>query len=157
MISQYPKTDREKLVGIRKFIRENEIRCQIMLEPFLIFSRGEDEYQFCTDQIGSVMKQIMDVKGWYFKRTDLMLFLYDTVSALIIELDGSIHEIKTERTIKRNQRYELNGIPYIVINEELLKEKLAIPNSTKLTQDQINTEFKERFDSLQNETQNHHH
>ena len=60
---------------------------------------------------------------------------------IILELDGKIHDIKTEKTDKRNKRCELNNIPYIVVNEADLRVKLDIPKTRPLTQDQINNAF----------------
>ncbi len=145
MISQYPTTDREKLVGLRKFIRKHYSQYTVVLEPFMMFSKGEDEYMAWSDRIHYhnnntiVHPDIILLPNirWPIPKPDM-----------IIELDGPIHDMKTEKTDKRNKRYELNNIPYIVINESELKLKLAIPKSRKLTQDQINTEFKKRFDKI---------
>ena len=81
------------------------------------------------------------------KRADILLV--DEHSNLIVfELDGPIHDKYTEKTFKRNMRYELNKLLYIVINEEDLKYELGIKNSNKLTQNDINAEFMKRMETL---------
>lgn len=143
MISQYPKTDREKLAGLERFIHKEYPEWEVFLEPYFLFSKGEDEFihawpNYVTEE---------QIAGNYnINHPDL--YLINDQKVLVMELDGPIHDIKTEKTDKRNKRYELNNIPYIVINESELKLKLAIPKSNKLTQDQINNEFKERFDNM---------
>ncbi len=141
MISQYPKTDREKLIGLRDYIWKNYKSSGVVVEPFMVFSKGEDEFQYFAEWLSNE-----EVTKFNTFPCDLLLIING--KRLVFELDGPIHDIKTEKTDKRNKRYELNNLPYIVINESELKLKLAIPKSRKLTQDQINKEFKERFDNM---------
>jgi hypothetical protein len=143
MIRQYPKSDREKLEGLKKhFIRKNN-DVYAELEPFLLFTNdGEDKYYGWTKQVTEYTAQ-----QYRIRTCDMLIFTaHNTI--IFFELDGGIHDIKTEKTAQRNRRYELNNIPYIVINESELKEKLGIPQSRNLTQEQINAEFDERLAKL---------
>lgn len=141
MISQYPKTDREKLAGLEMFIHHYKPQFGVLLEPYIAFTKGEDGIRFISSSLSSDA-----VKEFNVAHPDIVLT--SPRGIIIFELDGPIHDIKTEKTDKRNKRYELNNIPYIVINETNLKYKLGVKKSNKLTQDQINAEFKERFDKL---------
>lgn len=135
MIASYPKTDRQKLAGLEKYIHKKYPDAFVVLEPFVKFTKGEDE---CI----GVSKTIT---GDTFKKYNIRtcdLFLIINNRHIFVELDGPIHDIKTEKTEQRNKRYELNDMAYIVINEAELKLKLGV---TKLTQQMINDEFEERL------------
>jgi len=138
MIRSHPTTDKAKLAGLEIFIHKEYPKIVVMLERFVLFTKGEDQYHIIQ---GFLTKQ--DVIGYNINNPDMILIIRNNI--LIFELDGKIHDIKTEKTAKRNKRYELNNIPYIVINEEELKLKLGVKH---LTQNDINWEFKERFDAL---------
>ena len=141
-ILENPKTDRQKLVGIRAMIQSKYPAISVTLEPFMLFSKGEDEYlttfTFLNEQ---------QVRKFTVHPPDLVLrFSYKHQSRQIFfELDGEIHNIKTEKTDKRNRRYELNNLEYFVINEADLKLKLEMPKTRPLTQEQINLEFISEF------------
>jgi len=141
MIQSYPKTDFQKLAGLETFIHHQYPDISVKVEPFMLFSKGEDEYI----KWGYTLSQD-EVERYLVHPPDMLLFRGDCKIAF--ELDGKIHDIKTEKTDKRNRRYELNRIKYIVINEADLKYKLGIPKSRPLTQEQINQEFKERLECL---------
>jgi len=143
MIKQYPKTDREKLAGLERHIHEKHPIYLVAMEPYLIFTKGEDKFIKLSSELNE-----WTVQHRHVHHCDLFLIHSTNSRQLVIELDGSIHDIKTEKTDKRNARYELNNIPYIVINESELKEKLGVPKSRPLTQDQINEEFDEKFQLL---------
>jgi hypothetical protein len=113
-----------------------------MLEPYLGFTKGEDEFVFVCKWLSEDL-----VKKYNIHPADMLLFTSNH-RQIYFELDGGIHDIKTEKTNSRNARYELNHIPYIVINEADLKLKLGVPKSTKLTQDQINAEFGKRLEEM---------
>lgn len=139
MIQQNPKTDRAKLVGIRSMLSEYHNKMSVTLEPFMLFTKGEDEYQGWHESLFQEQ-----VEQFLVHPPDIVLrFRYNGRNReLFFELDGSIHDTKrTEKTIKRNKLYELNDLDYIVINEADLRFSLEIPKSRPLTQEQINSEF----------------
>ena len=111
----------------------------------MLFSKGEDEYQGWHNDLRKDQ-----VEEFTVHPPDLVLrFSYKHQSReIFFELDGEIHNIKTEKTDKRNKRYELNSLEYFVINEADLKMKLEIPKSRLLTQEQINSEFELKFKNI---------
>ncbi len=141
-ILENPKTDRQKLVGIRAMIQSKHPTISVTLEPFMLFSKGEDEYQGWHNDLYQEQ-----VEKYIVHPPDIVLrFSYKHQSReIFFELDGEIHNIKTEKTGKRNKRYELNSLEYFVINEADLKLKLGMPKTRPLTQAQINNEFELKF------------
>jgi hypothetical protein len=137
MIAEFPKTDREKLAGLETFVHQHypdKIQ-KVVLEPFILFTKGEDECYGWRERLTR-----SEVERFLVHPCDILLITYGNED-IFFELDGGIHDIKTEKTSSRNRRYELNDMKYIVINEADLKLKLGVPKSNKLSQVQINHEF----------------
>jgi len=137
---QHEKTDREKHAGLERHIHE-KYGASAMLEGFMLFTKGEDEYHGMRKYVSRQEANQYNVLSF----DAVMIYQGRVIS---YELDGSIHDKKTAKTIKRNEKYEMNHIPYIVINEAELKLKLGIPKSRPLTQEQINSEFDERLGKI---------
>jgi len=142
MIASFPKTDRQKLVGIRTLLTEKYPAISVTLEPYMLFTKGEDEYQGWHDDLRKDQ-----VEEFLVQPTDIVLrFRYKKVNReIFFELDGAIHDIKVEKTNARNKRYELNKLEYFVINERDLKFELGLMKSEALQQEEINREFLEKF------------
>jgi len=143
IIASYPNTDKAKLAGLERFIHKEFPNIRILLEPYLVFSKGEDSFLGWSLDIYGSQKHIQ------IHHPDMLLMSKDALSLTIFELDGEIHDIKTEKTLQRNKRYELNHLRYIVINEADLKFKLGLKKSKKLSQTQINTELKTQLEKLE--------
>ncbi len=138
MIQAHPKTDRQKLAGLETFLHKKFPECSVELEPYMMFSKGEDEY------IGWKSELTRDeVSKYKIHPPDVLLFL--NAGMIILELDGPVHDIKTMKTSGRNILFELNDLVYRVVNESNLKDKLGIAKSSLLTQDQINEAFYEEI------------
>lgn len=134
MIQSHPKTDRAKLAGLETFLHEKFPMGEVELEPYMMFTKGEDEY------IGWAHTLTRDqVSKYKIHPPDALLFL--NTGMTILELDGPIHDIKTWKTSERNRIFELNNLTYRVVNERDLKDKLGIAKSAPLSQDQINEAF----------------
>jgi len=142
-IRQNALTDVEKLAGLESFII-HECHARIVPQAWLLFVKGEDQYIGWRTDLNEY-----EVNTYKPHHPDILVFTDDMI---IVELDGDWHKLPPgKKDIARNKRYELNDITYIVINEEELKMKLRPdikPKSWSLSQDQINAEFKERFDAL---------
>jgi hypothetical protein len=139
MIQRNEKTDRQKLAGLEHHIHENYSQCSVILEPFMMFTKGEDQYVGWRRELDKY-----DVETYRIHPPDMIIMFQSKLIAF--ELDGTIHDSKTAKTQARNDLYELNGISYVVINETDLKEKLGIfPRSKGLTQHQINEEFDKKI------------
>lgn len=139
MIQSHPKTDRAKLAGLETLLHEKFPKMSVYLEPHLVFTKGEDAFVAWYDELSQDQ-----VEHYNTHPTDIILkFSYNAENReVFFELDGPIHDTRrTEKTAKRNERYELNDMDYIVINEADLKFELKIPKTRPLTQEQINTEF----------------
>lgn len=134
MIQSYPKTDRQKLAGVARHIYKNHPTWNTFIEPYLIFTKGEDKYLDWTTHLPRTL-----VERYLIHPCDMLIITND--GTMYFELDGPIHDIKTEKTAQRDRRYELNNMKYLVINEADLKHRLGIPKSRPLTQEQINEEF----------------
>lgn len=135
MIRSHPKTDRQKLVGLRKFLRLEFPWCVIELEHYMMFTKGEDRF---VGWAASLTEE--EVKTYNTHPPDAVIMFPDT-ELIILELDGPIHNIKVEKTHERNKKYELNDLMYVVVNERDLKFKLGIAKSALLPQEVINDEF----------------
>lgn len=134
MISKYPKTDPAKLAGLERFLHEKFPNATVVLEAYLIFTKGEDEY------IGwKISLSEESVKQYKIHNPDVLLFLNQGM--IILELDGPIHDKKTWKTSERDRVYGLNNFRCRVVNETNLKFELDVAKSADLSQDQINQAF----------------
>jgi len=131
MIAQYPKTDREKLAGFERLIHRKFPNIAVSIEPFMIFSKGEDEYMGTRDSLDRV-----DSRKYVVHPPDMILFIKNR--KVVFELDGDWHINHTSKDFKRDQRLRDNNIEFFIINESELREKLGV---TKLTQEQLDLEF----------------
>ena len=134
MIQTHPKTDRARLGGLETFLHKAFEGCSVTLEPHMMFTKGEDEY------VGMGLDLTLGQVRRHNTYAPDAVFHFQNVQ-IILELDGPIHDIKTMKTEKRNKLYELNKINYVVVNESELRDKLRIPKSRPLTQEQINKAF----------------
>ena len=62
MIQSHPKTDRQKLVGIRTLLTETQPKISVTLEPYMLFTKGEDEYQGWHEELGQDQVEQFTVK-----------------------------------------------------------------------------------------------
>lgn len=143
MINSHPKTDGAKLAGLEKLLHKEFPDCSVIVEPHLIFTKGEDEYQSWESYLDQET-----VEKYNTHPADLLLRL-PAGKFIVLELDGLIHDTKrTEKTANRNRLYELNDIPYVVVNEADLRFELGMPKTRPLTQEQINNAFLEKIKKI---------
>lgn len=142
IIKSYPKTDGQKLAGLEKFLRHKYPDWIIKIEPYLLFTKGEDEYLCCFSFLteGQVKRHTVHHPDIHIVRGGKPV--------LILELDGPWHDKHVEATCRRNKRYEDNLFDLIVINETDLKFELDLKISARLTQDQINEAFQAKISNL---------
>lgn len=140
IIQSLPKTDDAKIGGLERFLHKKFPRCVTMLEPYMKFTKGEDEYIGFADSLTS-----WDVLKYKILHPDVIMILNNKM--MVLELDGEIHDIKVEKTQMRNQLYESNKIDYVVVNEAELKMELGVTKSALLSQDQINEAFLKKINS----------
>lgn len=120
---QTTQGDTELLIEIRQWLLQN----------FKIVARREHYIGF--SQVGHI-----DFVREYVDRTTAekyrgrirnpdLYFTHREYGMFVIEVDGSIHDYKVEKTRQRNNQYILAGIKLIVINLRDLKEyKMSIPD-----------------------------
>lgn len=135
MIKSHPKTDGEKLAGLEIFLHEKFPDWNVKIEPYLLFSKGEDEYLSGWDSLTEEQ-----VKSHTVHHPDVWI-VRGGLPILVLELDGSWHDKHIEQTNERDKRFKDNGFTLIVVNETDLKFELNLPISAKLSQDQINDAF----------------
>ncbi len=142
MINSHPKTDRAKLVGLRKFLRDEIPGVIVHLEPHMMFTKGEDQFVGWDDSLTEE-----EVKTYTTHPPDVILYLPDG-EMMVLELDGAIHDEKVEKTRKRDLRCILNNILFVVVNESDLKFELGIAKSALLPQEEINKAFLEKINQI---------
>jgi len=140
-IREYPKTDREKLARLEILMHKEFPEITVMIEPFMLFTKGEEAYRGFRSTLDQET-----VEKYLVHPPDLLLLKKNTPIAF--ELDGRIHDMKTQKTYERNERYKRNNITFFVINEADLKFKLKMPKTRPLTQEQINNEFRKKLKDL---------
>lgn len=142
MIASYPKSDRAKLAGLEKYFHRKYPQWTVKLEYFMVFSKGEDEFLglFKTLPKEAVVKHKIHPPDVWLARPE--------EKPLILELDGPWHDVHVKETLARNRLFELNDLPYFVVNETDLKHELGIPKSGHLLQWQIDDAFDEKIKKI---------
>lgn len=141
MIQSHPITDVEKHASLETALRKRYPDWLIIPQAYLVFSKGEDEFQYVSRSLTQE-----EVENYTIHHPDFYVVRNGRI--ILLELDGPIHDIKTAKTDARNEIYRLNNLTCIVVNEADLKMKLGIPKSRPLSQKQINDEFIKRLDNL---------
>jgi len=107
-----------------------EIR-QWLLQTYNIVARRE--YYIGFSEMGSVdfVRENVDRQTAFKYRGRIrnpdLYFTHKQYGMFVIEIDGSIHDHKVEKTRQRNNQYVLAGIKLIVVNLRDLKEyKMSI-------------------------------
>ena len=141
MIKSYPKTDEAKLGGLERFLHKEHPTWSIFKEPFMLFTKGEDEHvgTYTTLDEHQVRTYKVHHPDIWMKRGDVRI---------VLELDGAWHDKHVEATNERDKRYKWNFITCLVVNETDLKFELDLPISAKLSQDQINEAFHQKIINL---------
>ena len=135
-IRQYAKSDDGKLAALERALHSEFPKLEILKEPYLLFrNNGEDTFVDCMTGVPRGMESMFKIQ-----HPDMVIFKSPR-DFVILELDGSIHDTKTEKTEKRNQVYETNKFEYVVVNEANLKDSLKISQNAELSDDQIAAAF----------------
>lgn len=75
-----------------------------------------------TGQVRRIVESVIrSERGNYRWRNPDLLYIHRLSGLIIIEIDGSIHDKKTEATTRRNGQYEQGHIKTIIINLANLK------------------------------------
>lgn len=142
MIRQFSKTDRGKLGGLEIFLHKRYPDWKVYIEPFMLFEKGEDVFVRCVQFANE-----HEVNKYKIYPPDIWV-IRNTGKPLVLELDGEIHNIKMDKTDKRNKLFEVNNIEYVIVNEVDLKFELRLTQSADLSQQQINEAFQHKISQL---------
>ena len=112
---QKGQSDTAQLIKLRNFIKQR-FDMDFKRNWYVGFDK---EYGYVTRIVDKVTKK--QRKQFEWREPDL-LRVDRKYGLIIIELDGSVHDHKTERTEKRNKLFRGAGIKLIVINIANAKE-----------------------------------
>ncbi len=126
------KSDEEKLIRIANLIRTRH-GLVVIREPFLLFDKN-------TCKLIKIATYVTEKehKKYIIHNPDLLFLVNGTT--WIMEIDGWVHAVRNrviEKDKMRNERYELSGINYIIINEEKILHNLGINKRIAATADEL--------------------
>ena len=111
------KNDTFDLLNIQKHLK-TRYGISTKKEYFFLFNKS-------TSELVRIKEYVTEHEAYKFKVRCPDLYVYNSKGKLVcvIELDGKVHDVKTERTLKRNSDYMYAEIPMIVINQQDLLEE----------------------------------
>lgn len=111
---QTGQNDLEKLVRLKKHLKKRW-HMDFVREWYIGFK---------NEKVGCILDKVYKGMGKrYVWRNPDLLCIHPKFGLIIIELDGKIHDINSEKTSKRNQLYRNSGIHLIVLNEADIKSR----------------------------------
>jgi hypothetical protein len=104
------KNDDRELVELGQFIRATT-EFRVEREWYIVFNKMTGEYVgFTSNALANPIYKI--------RNPDLILIDKNTSKiVLIIEVDGSVHDVHFADTEQRNEEYFMAGLPLLVINK----------------------------------------
>ena len=112
--NQKGQSDTSQLISIVNYIRKRW-HLQFKREWYVGFDKR-------TGQVRRIVESVTrSERADYWWRNPDLLYIHRFSGLIIIEIDGSIHDKKTEATRKRNQQYDNGHIKLIVVNLANLK------------------------------------
>lgn len=127
---QNGQSDTEQLIQIASYLRK-KYKVKVKREPYLVFDINTDmlikgpvdnisqsDLRIELEEIG---EGLVDFKVIAYPKNPDLLWI-DKYGMWIIEVDGAVHDRKTEKTRKRNELFISNHIKLIVVNLADLKE-----------------------------------
>lgn len=114
---QQGASDTAQLIAIISRIAKR-YKIKPMREPHLLFNIQTDRISKIKDIKDGVTRK--DLNDNYQKRPDILWL--DKYGMWVIEIDGSVHDRNTEKTLKRNELFIRNHIKLIVVNISDIKE-----------------------------------
>lgn len=105
------KNDEVDLVEIGQFLRDTT-KYRVEREWYVIFNKHTGVY------MGYSAQAVVDNVNHKVRNPDLLLIDKDINKiVLIIEIDGSVHDVHYDDTEKRNAQYEYAKLPLLVIQK----------------------------------------
>ena len=111
---QRGKSDEALLIKIQNYLRKRW-HLNFKREWYIGFDKESNKLCCILEQVS---KDISDSYKW--KNPDL-LYIHKNLGLLVIEVDGSVHDRKIDKTLQRNRLYEKNGLKLSVISLSQLK------------------------------------
>ncbi len=112
--NQRGQSDISQLISIATYIRKRW-HMNFKREWYVGFDKRDGQVRRIVESV------VRSERSDYWWRNPDLLFIHRFSGLIIIEIDGSIHDKKTEATSRRNRQYEQGHIKTIVINLTNLK------------------------------------
>jgi hypothetical protein len=104
------KNDETELTDIGQFLRDTT-NYGVGVEWYVFFDRMTGEYV-------KYVKAVMENTKYKIRNPDLILFNKETKKlVMVIEIDGSVHDVHFLDTQNRNEEYFYAGIPLITVTK----------------------------------------
>ena len=112
---QKGQSDLEQLIMLKQFLKQR-FHMDFKREWYVGFDREYGNLYRISESVG---KQELSEFKW--KNPDLLCF-DNQHGIIIVELDGSIHDRKVQKTVERNELFRGAGIKLVVLNIADIKE-----------------------------------
>jgi len=139
--NQRGQSDTSQLISIRRYINKRW-HMNFRREWFVGFDKETGTVRRITESVA-----YSEVNRFKWRNPDL-LYLSKSRGLIVIEIDGSIHDKKTDKTTRRNKQYVAGHIKLIVINlanvranHRTLEEVIDWKITKLLREGSIGTEF----------------
>ena len=104
------KNDETELTDIGQFIRDIT-PYGVGVEWYILFDK-------MTGEFVKYVKAVMENTKYKIRNPDLILFDKNTKKlVMVIEIDGSVHDVHFLDTQNRNEEYFYAGVPLLVVNK----------------------------------------
>jgi hypothetical protein len=107
--NQKGQSDTSQLISIRRYINKRW-HMNFRREWYVGFGKRDGQVRRIVESVTH-----SEVNDFKWRNPDLLL-IHRLRGLIVIEIDGSIHDKKTEATARRNRQYEQANVKLIVIN-----------------------------------------
>ena len=112
---QKGQSDLEQLIMLKQFLKQR-FHMDFKREWYVGFDREYGNLYRVSESVGR-----QELSKFKWKNPDLICFDNEH-GIIIVELDGSIHDRKVQKTIERNELFRGAGIKLVVLNIADIKE-----------------------------------
>ena len=112
---QKGQSDLEQLISLKQFLKQR-FHMDFKREWYVGFDKEYGNLCRISEQVGR-----KELERFRWKNPDL-LCVDKEYGIIIVELDGSIHDRKVQKTIERNELFRGAGIKLVVLNIADIKE-----------------------------------
>ena len=112
---QKGQSDTDQLIALKRFLKDR-FDMDFKREWYVGFDKEYGYVCRITEQVGT-----NELRRFEWRNPDL-LCIDKKIGLVIVELDGAVHDRKTERTERRNKLFRRAGIKLVVLNISNIKE-----------------------------------